>query len=157
MPGAIVSTSEATDPGKAAAPATPALAARARSLAGTLRHEVVIGHGRHVVITDEPAHLGGTDTGPAPHELLPAALAACISTTILSYATARDWDIGDVQVDVDYFHRATPRRFAIVVHLDPSLAPDRVSRLTKIAEGCPVRRAIEAGIGFDERVVADLT
>jgi putative redox protein len=111
-----------------------------------------VDHGRHVVITDEPVPLGGTDSGPAPHELLPAALAACISTTILSYALARGWKIGDVQVDVEYFHRATPRRMEIVVHLDPSLESERVERLTKIAEACPVRRAIEAGIEFDERV-----
>jgi putative redox protein len=137
------------------APAVAALTASARSLGGTLRHEVVVDHGRHRIITDEPAHLGGTDTGPAPHELLPAALAACVSTTILMYARTRHWEIGDVRVDVEYNHRATPRTFAIVVHLDPSLPPDRVARLTKIAEGCPVRRAIEDGIEFDERVVLD--
>jgi len=123
---------------------------------GTLRHQVTIDGGRHVLLTDEPEALGGDDTGPAPHELFPAALAACVSTTILMFARSRDWQIGDVRVDVDYDHRSTPRRFAIVVHLDPSLPPDRLARLTKVAEACPVRRAIESGIVFDERVALDL-
>ena len=51
------------------------LQASARPLGRTLRHEVRVGS-RHVLYTDEPADLGGSDTGPAPHELLPAALAA---------------------------------------------------------------------------------
>src|SRR5687768_10472088 len=33
--------------------------------------------GGHHLIADEPADLGGTDTGPTPEELLLAALAAC--------------------------------------------------------------------------------
>lgn len=99
--------------------------------------------------------LGGGDTGPAPHELFPAALASCISTTIAMYAHSRGWEIGDVRVDVDYDHRSTPRRFAIELRLDPSLPDDRVERLMKVAASCPVRRAIESGIVFDERVVLE--
>lgn len=132
------------------------LTASARSLGESLRHEVTIDGGRHVVVTDEPEALGGDDTGPAPHELFPAALASCISTTILMYARTKEWQIGDVRVDVDYDHRSTPRRFSIAVHLDPSLSDEQVERLTKVAEGCPVRRAIESGIVFEERVTRDL-
>jgi putative redox protein len=131
------------------------LRASARSADGSLRQEVSIDDGRHVIFTDEPVHVGGGDTSPAPHELFPAALAACISTTISIYARSRGWEIGDVRVDVDYDHRSTPRRFAIELHLDPSLPEDRVARLAKVAAGCPVRRAIESGIVFDERVVLD--
>lgn len=131
------------------------LRASAVSIGGTLRHEVAIDGGRHVLFTDEPEHLGGEDTAPAPHELFPAALASCVSTTILMYARTRGLDIGDVRVDVDYDHRSTPRRFEIAVHLDPALAPDLVQRLTKVANACPVRRAIETGIVFDERIVLD--
>ena len=51
------------------------LRASARSADGSLRQEVSIDRGRHVIVTDEPIQLGGGDTGPAPHELFPAALA----------------------------------------------------------------------------------
>ena len=134
---------------------TVSLRASARSADGSLRQEVSIDGGRHVIVTDEPVQLGGGDTGPAPHELFPAALASCISTTISMYARSRGWEIGEVRVDVDYDHRSTPRRFAIELHLDPSLPDDRVARLEKVAASCPVRRAIESGIVFDERVMLD--
>jgi putative redox protein len=59
------------------------LIATARSAGDTLRQEVPF-DGHHRLFTDEPAHLGGTDAGPAPHELLPAALAACIAVRAAS-------------------------------------------------------------------------
>ena len=132
---------------------TRGLRASARSADGSLRQEISIDGGRHVIVTDEPVQLGGGDTGPAPHELFPAALASCISTTIL--IRSRGWEIGDIRVDVDDDHRSTPRRFAIELQLDPSLSEDRVQRIAKVAASCPVRRAIESGIVFEERVLLD--
>jgi uncharacterized OsmC-like protein len=40
--------------------------------------------------------LGGEGEGPAPHELLPAALAACISGTLVVYANTKGWELGEV-------------------------------------------------------------
>ena len=45
------------------------LIASAHSTGDTLRQDVLI-DGRHSLTTDEPPRLGGTDRGPAPHELL---------------------------------------------------------------------------------------
>lgn len=134
---------------------TSGLRASARSLRGSLRQEVVIDGGRHVLVTDEPEKLGGADAGPAPHELLPAALASCVATTVQMYARARAWDIGEVRVDVDYDHRSTPRRFTVGLHLDPGLSRERMERLARAAASCPVRRAIESGIVFEEQIFLD--
>lgn len=126
--------------------------ATARRVGDTLKHEIDL-NGRHVLVTDEPLPLGGTDEGPAPHELLPAALAGCISTMIAMYAEKRGWDVGEVSVDVDYDSEATPRRFRVTVHLPEGLSADQMRRLTRVAESCPVRRAVESGFTFDERIV----
>jgi putative redox protein len=127
------------------------LTATARLIPGTLRQEVVI-DGRHRLITDEPEHLGGDGSGPAPHELLPAALASCISTTLAIYARTKGWDLGEVLVAVDYDNRSTPRRFDVAVEVGANLTDEQVRRLDKVAASCPVRRAIEGGIEFAERV-----
>src|SRR5215207_4883785 len=76
------------------------LTATARSIPGTLRQQIVI-DGRHRLITDEPERVGGEGSAPAPHELFPAALAACVATTLVMYARTKKWDLGDVMVDVD--------------------------------------------------------
>src|SRR5437762_2589009 len=83
------------------------LTATSRSIPGTLRQEVVIDR-QHRLITDEPQALGGDASGPAPHELFPAALASCVSTTLVLYGRTKGWDLGDVVVDVVYDHRSTP-------------------------------------------------
>jgi putative redox protein len=127
------------------------LCATARSIPGTLRQEVVI-DGQHRLITDEPVRVGGEGSGPSPHELFPAALAACISTTLVMYARTKGWELGEVTVEVDYDHRSTPRRFEIAVRLGGDLDDAQLERLERVARSCPLRRAIEAGIEFAETV-----
>lgn len=127
------------------------LTATARSIPGTLRQDVLI-DGKHHLITDEPESVGGEGSAPAPHELLPAALASCISTVLVMYARTKEWDLGDVSVVVDYDHHATPRRFEVGVSFTGDLSEEQLARLTKVAESCPVRRSLEAGIEFVEEL-----
>jgi len=127
------------------------LTATARSIPGSLRQEIVI-DGRHHLTTDEPVAVGGEGSAPAPHELLAAALAGCVSTVLVMYARTKEWDLGDVSVDVDYDHRATPRRFDVTIMLTGDLTSAQLERLEKVAATCPVRRSIETGIEFVERI-----
>jgi putative redox protein len=126
--------------------------ATARRLAGGLTSEVDV-NGRHTITTDEPLSVGGADLGPAPHELLPAALAACIATTIASYAANRGWELGDVAVEVAYDPDALPRRFEVELRLPDGLSPEQIERLERVSARCPVRRALEAGFSFEERLL----
>jgi putative redox protein len=128
------------------------MTATARNAGGGLRQEVDV-NGRHTIVTDEPERVGGTDLGPAPHELLAATLASCIATMIAMYAQNRGWDLGARTVEVDYDPDSIPRRFAIDIHLPSDLTPDQQRRLQRVAETCPVRRALEAGFAFEERIV----
>jgi putative redox protein len=127
------------------------MTATARSVGG-LRNEVDV-NGRHVIVTDEPERLGGTDEGPAPHELLPAMLAACASTMVSLYAQKRGWELANVQVEVAYDADVTPRRVHVRVYLPEGLTSEKVRRLRNVADSCPARRALEAGFTFDEQLI----
>jgi putative redox protein len=129
------------------------MTATARRRGDGLRHEVDV-NGRHTIVTDEPERLGGTDSGPAPHELLAATLASCVATMIAMYAQNRGWELGETEVHVEYDPESVPRRFAIDVRLPGHLTAEQRRRLERVAETCPVRRALEAGFAFEERVVA---
>jgi len=129
------------------------LVASARMLPGTLRSDVVV-DGRFHLVTDEPELLGGEGSAPAPHELFPAAVASCVATTLTMYARTKGWELGDVEVAVEYDHLSTPRRFEIEIRLGGDLSPDQLRRLEKVAAACPVRRAVEAGVVFEERIAA---
>jgi putative redox protein len=132
-----------------------ALTATARSIPGTLRQEVAIG-GRHRLITDQPEELGGEGGGPSPHELLPAALAACVTVTLVQYGRTKGWDLGVVTVDVEYDKGSTPRRVETVIRLDGELTETQLERLEKVARACPLRRSLEAGFEFADRVQASV-
>jgi putative redox protein len=108
--------------------------------------------GKHRLITDEPERVGGDGSAPAPHELLPAALASCVATTLVMYARTKGWELGEVSVAVDYENRSTPPHFDVAIQLGGNLTDEQLVRLEKVAATCPVRRAIEAGIEFDERI-----
>lgn len=127
------------------------LTASARSVPGRSRQNVLI-DGRHHLVTDEPVHLGGDDLGPAPHELLPAALAACISLTLVTYARTKEWDLGQVEVDVEYDHKAVPRHFDVAISIDGPVDDAQLARLRKVANACPLRRALETGFDFHEHI-----
>jgi putative redox protein len=129
------------------------LTASARSVPGSLIQEVLVA-GQHLLATDEPERLGGDGSAPAPHELFPAALAACVSTTLVMYARTKGWDLGQVAVDVDYDNESMPRRFDVRIRLGAELSAGQIARLEKVAESCPVRRAVESGIEFAETIEA---
>jgi putative redox protein len=128
------------------------MTASARSTGGTLRHEIDV-NGRHTLITDEPETLGGADSGPAPHELLPAMLAACVSTMIVLYGRSRDWSMEGVRVDIEYDTDPSPRQVRIEIHLPDGFTESQIKRLRRVADTCPVKRALQAGFTFEEQIV----
>ena len=75
---------------------------------------------------------------------------------IVLYAQRRDWELGDIRVDVAYDADVTPRAVEVIVHLPEGLTPEQTDRLRRVADTCPVRRALEAGFAFEERIEGDL-
>ena len=129
------------------------LKATARAVPGTLVQNIEIDES-HFITTDEPVTLGGSGAAPSPHELLPAALAGCISTHLVMYARTKNWELGDVAVAVDYDHRAAPRRFAVQIEIEAELDAEQLERVHRVALTCPVRRALEGAALFDEEIHA---
>jgi putative redox protein len=126
--------------------------ARARRENGTFKHDLEIRD--HHVTADEPEDNGGDDTGPSPQELLAASLASCTAITIEMYAERKGWDIGDLEVNVDYepAQRGSPTKFRMEVRFPKELPEEQQERLMQIAAKCPVHRTLEGEVMFDETV-----
>jgi putative redox protein len=127
------------------------LTATSSSPPGSLRQDVLV-DGRFHLATDEPERVGGEDSAPSPHELLPAALAACAATTVRLYARRRGWRLGRVEVEVAYDPHATPRSCEVVIRTECPLSGAQAARLAQVAASCPVRRALEGGTAITERI-----
>ena len=125
-----------------------ALTATVRSSADTLRQRVQIRGGKHSITTDEPEDVGGGDSAATPHELLPAALASCIATTVRMYARRKNWQLSVLAVEVSFDNQSTPRRCEIRLELPAELSGEQRERLELIARKCPVHRSLEHGVEF---------
>ena len=118
----------------------------------SLKHDLKVRD--HRILADEPRENGGDDAGPSPQELLAASLASCSAITIEMYAQRKGWDVGDLEVNVEYepAQRGSPTRFKMEVRMPKELPDDQRERLMQIAAKCPVHRALEGEVMFDERV-----
>jgi putative redox protein len=126
--------------------------ATARREGATLKHCVQVRD--HQITVDEPHEAGGADTGPDPQELLAVSLASCTAITMEMYAARKGWDIGHVEVDVEYSpaERGCPTKFELVMRLPDDVPEEQVDRLRVIAAKCPVHRALDGEVMFLERV-----
>jgi putative redox protein len=119
-------------------------------------HEVEV-EGGHTLVVDEPVESGGTDTGPRPTQLLAASLAACTAITVEMYADRKGWDVGRIEVDVDYAYEGpVPSAFTVGVRLPLALSDEQRQRLLAVAERCPVHKVLagEAKVTVSERIEA---
>ncbi len=114
--------------------------------------------GGHRIAADEPAAVGGTDTGPGPYDLLLAALGSCISMTLGLYARRKQWPLEAVRVRLRHarIHAADCEdcetkvgmldRIERDVELVGPLDAAQRSRLLDIANKCPVHRTLTSEI-----------
>jgi putative redox protein len=123
-----------------------------RRVDGRLEQDVEI-RGHHVT-ADEPRDNGGDDSGPSPQELLAASLASCTAITMEMYAVRKGWDVGEVTVGVDYepAQRGSPTKFRMTVEFPKELPEDQRERLMQIGAKCPVHRALDGEVMFEENV-----
>ncbi len=105
---------------------------------------VTIAVSGHTIIGDEPESKGGKDTGPAPYDLLTAALGECTAMTIRWYAKQKNWPLD--KVDVTVTHRKDNKTDiftkSITIHGD-RLSDEQRQKLMEISAKCPVQRTLE--------------
>ena len=126
--------------------------ATARRVNGRYQHSVSVRD--HELTVDEPEDSGGDDSGPDPQEMLAVSLASCTAITMEMYAKRKGWNIGDIEVEVDYepAQRGSPTKFRMVTRLPKELPEEQRERLLQIAAKCPVHRTLEGEVMFEEDV-----
>lgn len=102
--------------------------------------------GRHDLLSDAGADMGGNATAPSPVDLLTAALASCTTMTVRSYAQRKG--IALVSVSAYAQHLAAsdghPERFEVSLTLQGEFDDAQRERMIAIAGKCPVHRLLAA-------------
>ncbi len=73
------------------------------TITAVLNHEnyqTVIHNKQHTIISDEPTHLGGNDTGMSPMAIMASSLASCTLITMKMYAKRKGWNISQLEVSI---------------------------------------------------------
>ena len=117
-----------------------------------LHHEVLIGS--HRLAADEPPHLGGSDRGPNPYDLLLASLGTCTAMTVTMYAQRKDMPLRGITTRLRHARvhaddcatcetdQGKIDSIDLNIELDGPLSDEQRSKLLEIAHKCPVHRTL---------------
>jgi uncharacterized OsmC-like protein/fermentation-respiration switch protein FrsA (DUF1100 family) len=127
--------------------------------------------GRHRLIADEPAAVGGLDTGPNPNDYLSIALGACTAMTLRVYAEHKQLPLGRISVEVRHGKVAADHcadcgevaegrggkidRFERIVRIAGEIDAGLAAKIAEIAGKCPVHRTLESSSTIITRVAAE--
>ncbi|MGB3543263.1 alpha/beta fold hydrolase [Rubrivirga sp.] len=110
------------------------------------------------LVADEPASIGGTETGPTPYDLLCMSLGACTAMTLRMYADRKGLALEAVSVQVTHakVHADDCEaclttdghldRLTRTIALEGDLEGGQRARLLEIADRCPVHRTLRGEV-----------
>lgn len=108
--------------------------------------------GTHRIVVDQPVRAGGQDRGPAPIELLGAALGTCVALYVQQFCYTRGLDYEGLRVEVEQHAKSNPSRvdrFVVRVILMNELPEQYVAMLERVMRSCPAHNTLTSGAAVD--------
>lgn len=114
---------------------------------GESPYAVSIAVSGHNIKGDEPEDAGGGNLGPAPYDLLTAALGECTAMTVRWYAIQQKWPLEKVEVTLTFqkIDKVGVFEKKVMVYGD-LLSDEQRQKLIDVAAKCPVQRTLEGKI-----------
>lgn len=105
--------------------------------------------GGHVVHTDQPEDLGGSDGAPSPFDLFLASLATCAGIYIVGFCQARGLSTDGFSVRQQSHidpKGQEPANVELTVSFPPDFPEKYKNAVIRAAEGCKVKKTIAQGL-----------
>jgi len=113
---------------------------------GSQNYKTIVLVGGHEIIADEPLELGGSNEGPTATHLLLSSLGACTAATMRMYAERKDWNLGDIAIDMSIEQEnRNGQMFSEIsreISFGEELSPDQHERMLLIADKCPIHKTL---------------
>ncbi|MCR4318519.1 MAG: OsmC family protein [Planctomycetes bacterium] len=108
---------------------------------GSFAHVIEVGG--HTLRSDQSLDAGGEGSGPGPHDLFDAALAACKSQTAIWYARKKGFPLETVETRIerdDSDERSGTYRLKARMAFTGPLTEEQRAKLLEIADRCPIHK-----------------
>jgi putative redox protein len=125
--------------------------AQTKFLNGKLKNEIIVGI--HHLISDVSLSDGGEDSGPSPHDLLAASLAACTGLTIRMYSQRKNFPLTDAIVKVEITKTPEKTLFSRTIELKGNLDQAQKERIIDIAGHCPIHKVLSGKIEIETKLL----
>ena len=110
----------------------------------------------HRIVTDQPEHAGGEDSGPSPVELLGVSLGSCIAFYVQQFCHARGLPYEGMQVEVEQRGEKNPARvgeFVVRVVMPDELPEQYLPMLERVVRSCPAHNTLTDGASIKIEIV----
>jgi putative redox protein len=125
----------------------------------TIKHEsglhVTAAVRNHKLMLDVPADEGGTDRGPAPIEVLTAALGACMAMHVTKYCQSAKLPHEGFTIDLDFQLAPDPLRVAALtvdINLPSGFPENRKDAIKRVAQQCTVKNTLKESTAIDVEI-----
>lgn len=102
------------------------------------------------IYTDAPADIGGTAHTFSPTDLVAAALASCIATTLGLYGKRKELDFKGMRFEVTKEMTPAPERrisrLIVTIWMPKALTHQQQVSCERVANSCPVHKSLHPGI-----------
>jgi ribosomal protein S12 methylthiotransferase accessory factor len=101
--------------------------------------------GNHLIMTDQPAKNGGSDSAPAPYDLFMASIGTCAGFYVQSYCENKGIDSSGIEITLSARRDPATKQingFVTTIHLPPEVPEKLHTALKRVAEQCAVKKTI---------------
>ena len=113
-------------------------------------YSVEINTNGHTLVGDEPESYGSKNLGPAPYDLLLAALGECTAMTIRWFAIQKNWPLEKVTVELTHSKVEGKDTFTKDIRiLGDDLTEEQRQKLHDVAAKCPVQKTLLSDVAIE--------
>ena len=110
------------------------------------QYQTIVTSDNHTIIADEPADIGGTDSGMSPYNLLLASLASCTVITLRMYIDRKMWVVDEINIKLELFKNPEGVVIESKLAFKGILTDEQIKRLITIADACPIHKILVGNI-----------
>jgi putative redox protein len=107
----------------------------------------------HFLVTDVPISEGGADAGPTPVEYLLTAIAGCVAVTLRMYAARRNWDVGEININVFQMKDENGAYLSEEISFEKEISDDQREHLLVFAAKCPVAKMVKGETRIESKII----